>query len=217
MGAGSSQTVESVMRRFRAMPVDNGLTAVEAADRFRTACQAFRNKEIESQFSQRLLGLSLDELRAVVGSAQPGSIAFDLYTKSMNWEFGTHLIVAGVDEDGAHIHLVDDRIDTSGGELGFHAIGSGATLAEVSLARRSQQKSTSLGEAIYNVYEAKKTAELARGVGITTDMGVIRKGQPKLEIGKATMTALEAAFDRLKPHAISADEIVAIAASLAGI
>jgi 20S proteasome alpha/beta subunit len=215
MGSGSSATFEDVMRRFRSMPPQAGMTAVDAAAHFQDACQASRTKQMETLYSKRFLGLKFDEFKSVVVATNPGSIALDLYNKALNYDFGTIFIVAGIDSDGPHIHQVDDGADVSQTETGYTAIGTGGVLASVALARRSYRKSCALAEALYYVYEAKKTAELARGVGTTTDISVIRKGKKPLVVGKREFAALESTYDRLAPPTMSKRDVNAIVKALA--
>jgi 20S proteasome alpha/beta subunit len=214
MGSGSSSTIEDVLRHFRAMPSNLNLSTVEAAARFQDACQASRTRQIETLYSKRFLGLKFEDFKAVVASGNPGSIALDLYNKTLNYDFGSILIVAGIDQDGPHVHLVDDGADVSHTEIGYSAIGTGGVLACVALARRAHRKSASLPEAIYNVYEAKKTAEMAKGVGITTDISVIRRGQSKLDLATSAIDCLGNIYERMRLPVISEADIKAIDASM---
>jgi hypothetical protein len=55
----------------------------------------------------------------------------------------------------------------------FACVGVGTDAAELSLHRRKQERSKSLLETIYHVYEAKKSAELAPEVGAKTTIAVV--------------------------------------------
>jgi hypothetical protein len=57
--------------------------------------------------------------------------------------------------------------------IGFCTIGAGRAEAHVSLAWREYQTSWSLAEGVFGAYEAKRAAELAPGVGDTTDIAII--------------------------------------------
>ena len=84
----------------------------------------------------------------------------------------------------------------------------------MSLVRRVQKKSATLPEAIYNVYEAKKATETARGVGSTTDISVIRKDKTRIDLDGRALDALEAAYKRLAPPSLSQSDIDVISNSL---
>lgn len=98
------------------------------------------------------------------------------------WNFGVgavEFILAGVDSTGAHIFRVHYSGLTGGSwlewcdRLGFRAIGSGALHSAILLSLDGQNKNTAIDQTIYNVYSAKKNAEVAPGVGPSTDLAVI--------------------------------------------
>ncbi len=105
---------------------------------------------------------------------------------SQLWNFGINVaefLVAGVDESGAHIFRVHYEGMPGGGwlewcdRLGYRAIGSGGPHASILLALQGQRRTLPVGETIFNVYSAKKNAEIAPGVGLETDVAVIEAGK----------------------------------------
>jgi len=96
----------------------------------------------------------------------------------MQHNLNTEVLVAGVDDSGAHIFAVIHP-----GQLlplattGFGAIGSGGIHAAVRMSLAQHTKSASLVETMYNVYEAKRASEVAPGVGKLTDIAIIRNGK----------------------------------------
>jgi 20S proteasome alpha/beta subunit len=214
LGAGSSSDVEDVLRHFRSIPGLSSLTVPEIADRFLQSCHACRIAHAEGLHSKRALGMGAKDLRDLVAVATPGSIAVELYNRMINHNFNTTLLVAGIDAEGAHVRGVDDSGNVSHSELGYAGLGTGGTLACVSLARRFYRKTCRLPEALYYVFEVKKTAELTRGVGTSTDISVIRKGKKPLTIGKREFAALESVYDRLAPPPMSKGDTSSIAKSL---
>ena len=214
MSSGSTSVTDAVLRHFKRMPADSGLTVIEASERFVEACQAVRTKLVEDAYAKKLLGLKVADIRPLVAVANPGSIALDLYNRMVGHDFGTMFIVAGIDLEGAHVRTVDENASVMHSDFGYAAIGSGGTLATVSLVRRLHKKSATLPEALYNVYEAKKAAETARGVGSTTDISVIRKDKTRIDLDGRALDALEAAYKRLAPPSLSQSDIDAISNSL---
>jgi hypothetical protein len=65
---------------------------------------------------------------------------------------------------GEHIELCDS----------YAMVGSGAYIAEPAMHARKHDKNTPLPEALYNVYEAKRLAEISPAVGQRTHMVVLR-------------------------------------------
>jgi hypothetical protein len=92
-------------------------------------------------------------------------------------------LVVGNDESGAHIFRVhyDGMLGGSWLEwcdrLGFRAIGSGGPHAAILLSLQGQHRTLPVNETVFDVYSAKKNAEIAPGVGLETDVAVISAGR----------------------------------------
>jgi hypothetical protein len=88
-------------------------------------------------------------------------------------------LVAGVDNTGSHIFRVHYNGMAGGSwlewcdKLGHREIGRGAPHASIFLSIEGQYSGLGVAETIYNVYCAKKIAELAPGVGSSTDLAII--------------------------------------------
>lgn len=95
---------------------------------------------------------------------------------------GVTLLIAGVDEQGSHIFVVRDPAEkVCFDDIGFHAIGSGTDHARGSLIfNEFHKRSLSLSEGVYLLYEAKKAAEIAPGVGEEyTDLWIVSDNEYK--------------------------------------
>ena len=91
------------------------------------------------------------------------------------YNLGVELLLAGVDQDGAHIFSVHNP---GGAELqhdviGYAAIGSGAIHAVQSMIGFKHSSSAGLRETIFRAYSSKRRAEVAPGVGEETDIAVV--------------------------------------------
>lgn len=91
-------------------------------------------------------------------------------------------IIAGVDQSGGHIYLVEDPgISSCFDALGFCCIGSGQHHATMTFVRAGYSPSTPLRNALYLAYQAKRDAEVAPGVGsrftdlayVTAEKGIV--------------------------------------------
>lgn len=129
-------------------------------------------------------GLSFEDYytRGIIGSIPP-DLAMMLDNQVQGFQLGVSLIVAGVDSSDGHIYLVDDPgTSQCFDRLGYHAIGSGSRHAMLSLVTLQHSINVDLKRALYNVYCAKRQAEIAPGVGPSTDMLIIgSKGTRKVE------------------------------------
>jgi 20S proteasome alpha/beta subunit len=106
---------------------------------------------------------------------QPQSAVYQqLIAMSQQFNLGLEVIVTGIDRDGAFIARVTHpgtlaRLD----KLGYDAVGSGGIHALTKLQLGAQTFHRGLSQTLFAVYEAKKAAEVAPGVGDNTDMAVI--------------------------------------------
>ncbi len=106
------------------------------------------------------------------------------------------ILIAGVDKTGAHIYCVSDPgIVNCFDRLGYNAIGSGDRHALYSIIENNHSESKGLNETVFTVYEAKRKAELAPGVGKAIEIVIITSEGIK-EISKSEMNQLEAIYSK---------------------
>lgn len=104
-------------------------------------------------------------------------IALTIQSEIDSYEYGLEILIGGIDEAGAHIHLVDDPgTSVAFDSIGYHAIGSGYPHAVTTLIANDYHQQFSLPKALLITYQAKKIAERAPGVGSKiTNMAIITK------------------------------------------
>ncbi len=102
-------------------------------------------------------------------------IAMVIQSRIDDFDYGLDIIVAGAGNGNAHIYGINDPGTSQCFDaIGFHAIGSGLPHALNTLIAREHHSGTTLEESLLIVYEAKKVAEKAPGVGSNrTDLGVL--------------------------------------------
>jgi hypothetical protein len=101
-------------------------------------------------------------------------IAIRLDNQISNFKLNLSVLLVGVDESGAHLFgIVDPGHAICFDRLGFHAIGSGLPHAISTLVSYNFTADFGLKEAAYMVYEAKRVAEKAPGVGKELDMAIV--------------------------------------------
>jgi hypothetical protein len=93
--------------------------------------------------------------------------------------------------------------------MGFHAIGSGAMHAVLSLISSGHSASLSLERAAFQVYAAKRSAEAAPGVGRATDLLILnaKAAGPKIATD-AIFAEMSSLYDKVRaPSAVSYDAL----------
>lgn len=113
-----------------------------------------------------------------------------LSDKISHFQLGLLLLFAGMDEEGHIIRIDDPGVCTSYDTLSFCCIGIGNRHAETVFAYYRYSRAFSLKEALYIAFEAKKKAEMAGGVGQTSDLLIIDSDGIKV-INDDTVEALE--------------------------
>jgi len=88
---------------------------------------------------------------------------------------GLSIVIAGVDTTGGHIHYVYDPGSSECFDaIGYCSIGSGERHADTTLIVNDYNIALPIKKALYLMYEAKKRAERAPGVGRTyTDINIV--------------------------------------------
>ena len=84
------------------------------------------------------------------------------------YDYGLEILIAGIEKGEAHIYeIFDPGTSKCFDSIGFHAIGSGVPHALNSLIARGCNQGTCPEECLITIFEAKKMAEKAPGVGCT--------------------------------------------------
>ena len=155
--------------------------------------------EIAEQAVLSRFGLTVDKFAAVQKDMDSNLIAqIDLEFKDYQAQISAQAIVAGCDTQVTHIYHVDrNGVAHLYDDIGFCCIGSGQSHANSLFTRYSYANNAPFYTALMLSYIAKKSAEVAPGVGSNTDMGVItREGAFKLN--DKTFTSLEKVYGTLR-------------------
>jgi hypothetical protein len=144
------------------------------ADNVRDRFAEVRKRKI-NELILRPRGLDFDAFYAGgMIRAVPQELAMVLDQQMLNFSLQTEILLAGIDDGGSHIYGIGDPGTMACFDrLGYHSIGSGQRHALLTLVSRAQHKSDDLNTTVFNVFAAKRAAELAQGVGQATDVVVI--------------------------------------------
>ena len=144
----------------------------DIAEAVAQAFRKFKRKRIEHVvLSQR--NLTFDSFLEKQQKLLP-EIVIRIDSQIAKAKMNLFILLVGIDESGARIFaIVDPGHAVCFDRLGFHAIGSGLPHAASTFISYDYTPAFSLKKAAYVVYEAKKIAEKAPGVGEGLDMAIV--------------------------------------------
>jgi hypothetical protein len=146
---------------------------LEIAQRLAGQYEATRTARIEQQILA-LRGLNWQGFYGGHASFNP-QITMMLDQQMQGFNLGVEMLLAGVDDSGAHIYSVQNpgRPENLHDVIGYAAIGSGAIHAVQSMIGFGHAADAEYHETVFRAYASKRRAEAAPGVGHDTDMAVI--------------------------------------------
>jgi len=172
--------------------------------RYQESRQRFMNDFI---FSRR--GLTLERFYEDQTSLDESTI-LELNSEMDEFDLQLDIVVLGVDEGSrAHIYSINNPGFTIPHDpLGFCSIGTGIRHADPVFAYRRFTPSFPLKRAIYVAYEAKKRAELAGGVGPTTDIAIVSDNKTETRfLPQKTIDQLDSIHQEMESKAQYREEI----------
>jgi 20S proteasome alpha/beta subunit len=181
LSAGNSAYATEVLGAVRQhLNANRSPWIAEVAEAVRVEYTATRHKKIDETIVMAMLGADFSTFRQRGGTLatylEKQQQMFQQITMMGNqYNLGVDIIVAGIDTETAHISQITHPGSLFNLEkLGYATIGSGAIHAMTKLTLGSQTRHTGLYDTVHIVYEAKRAAEAAPGVGNATDIAVIR-------------------------------------------
>jgi hypothetical protein len=166
-----------------------------------TSFQKKRLAEAEAMFLATH-GWSLErfvaEGRTVLGDTIFNDWDHDLSTHRLK----TTLLVAGFDDQkkGHVFSVLNPGVSKRNDIPGFYSIGSGQFGALFMMFYREMGPKVSLEQAIYYAFEAKIFAENASGVGVDTDLYILKNDGRFTVIGEKSEELLTKLWQQLKPR-----------------
>ena len=102
------------------------------------------------------------------------SMYLNLASRMEQHDLSVQLLVAGLDQSGAHLFQVSNPgLCQNMDKLGYATIGSGSIHALIWLQLSRQTRQTDVLTTLLDVYSAKRVSEVAPGVGKETDIAII--------------------------------------------
>ena len=146
---------------------------IEIADILKEVYQEYRDKHVIDEILRPLGGIkSFGEWHGKQKSLHDG-IVMELNQNIASYRLGLSLLLAGVDTTGHLIRIDDPGVYNSYDNLSYCCIGMGNRHADNVFAWYKYSATFLMNEALYIGFEAKKRAEMAGGVGKSTDILII--------------------------------------------
>jgi 20S proteasome alpha/beta subunit len=185
-------------------------SVMQIAEKLRDICAAMRRDQVERMVVRRQFDMGYSEYGKIALSTPTNDIVRDMYTKINGYKLSLELLLAGIDESGARLYSVTDELIVGIQDLAFRAIGSGCLQASASIARRGHNPDSSIAQTVYTLYEAKRAAEMVEGVGLATDVAILRRGHKPKFSKRKDVKCLKGIYKRLRPPRLSADDVTLI-------
>jgi len=209
LSAGNALVAEEVISRTKRGAVDDDVSHACAAVR-----EVYMGVHMEraEQVILRPRGITLKEFKEFGAQRIPLAIYQQMDQLFFNFTLNTEFLIAGVDASGGHIGWVHYHGVQGGGwlesfdKLGYQAIGTGGSHANILLSLTGQHRELSVPETVFNVYAAKVNAEVAPGVGPSTDMAVITESGTEFLTGDF-IERLKNAQGKIKGQSPAAGEL----------
>ena len=139
--------------------------------------EKFKQKRLEKIQKEILDVFSIDfeYVKEILKNPITNDIQSHILKKVSKERLNTAILLIGFENKKAKIsEIVDTGIDTYD-QINFNTIGSGSIQAQNTLLFQKHSRNDDLKTTLYNVYKAKKNAEVMQGVGKETDIGYINK------------------------------------------
>lgn len=150
----------------------------KVADATKSAYITLKRKRVEETILGPMFGVGYKDFQNLVVQSSASQILMQTVGMVSQHNLQLDFLIAGTDATGAHLHLASHPGQLqSVNMVGYAAIGSGGLHAMVQLSLAQHTAAAALSEAVFNVHEAKKAAEVAPGVGKFTDLAIIRGGK----------------------------------------
>jgi ATP-dependent protease HslVU (ClpYQ) peptidase subunit len=179
-------------------------TIAQIAGVVKNSYASLKKDRAEETILKPMLGVDFAQFQSLISQTASSQILQQFVGLIIQHNLQLDLLVVGVDDSGTHLYIVShpgvlSPMDT----IGFIAIGSGGLHAAVRMSLGKHTKAASLIETVHSVYEAKRAAEVAPGVGRLTDMAIIKDGKVAA-VGEELLKKLET-MSKEKPS-LSQDE-----------
>jgi 20S proteasome alpha/beta subunit len=154
-----------------------------------------KRNEIFQDHVLDLYGITWEKFIESATQAFPNPLIEEMMKTNTKFKLKSSILLAGFDGNKAILSEISERTYADFRDMNFHAIGSGSIQAVNTLMFQKHDKNDSLSATIYDVYKAKRNAEVAQGVGKETELIVLTKGKGCKTLTGESFKALKDIYD----------------------
>ncbi|MCL2115644.1 MAG: hypothetical protein FWH29_05430 [Methanobrevibacter sp.] len=119
--------------------------------------------------------MDIDFVKENLNKKIENPIMSKIFENIIETKLNASILLVGFIENKAHLSIIREDGVFDFTTINFGAIGSGSPQAENNMLFQKQSKDDDLRRTLYNVFKAKKNAEVNRGVGRETELGYLNK------------------------------------------
>ncbi len=169
----------------------------DIAEDIKKSYQELKRKKVEDEYLSPLNMTLAEFYGEKAQNSLDSEILRDTHSKIVNYRLSVEFIVTGIDRFGAHIYVITDPGSKYCYDaINFYAGGSGSNQAESLFTYQRYHQGVSRNKALFSVFEAKKRAESAPGVGKLIDIGFINNESGIYYLGDNEKENLEVIYER---------------------
>lgn len=167
-------------------------------------------KEIIKKEVYDLFGIDEDYIKTILPNPIQNPFIQRILETISNFSLQTSILLVGFDNDGkAQISEIDEKSYADYRDIHFHAIGSGSIQALNTLLFQKHSKSRDLKTTLYNVYKAKRNAEVVIGVGKETEV-ILLDGNGFNSLQPEKITKLETIYEKELNYGVTHEDLNSI-------
>lgn len=116
-----------------------------------------------------------------------------IFARNASFRLEMNCIIAGFNKNGdAKIYLLNNEYEVNDiTDFHYYSVGSGSPFSLLFFDQEEYSENCTLNEGLYFAYCAKKTAESHIGVGVQTDIVILRKEKNAIDISASDQTIRE--------------------------
>ena len=154
-----------------------------------------KKKEIIKNEIFSIYGINEEFFIEALQKQIPNPYINTILEKVSNFKLNTNILLVGFDGDSAQISEINEAGIFDFRNINFHTIGSGSIQASNTLLFQKHSKKDNLNRTLYNVFKAKRNAEVMQGVGKETDVFVLSKDSGAKELSEENMKKLKEIYE----------------------